>query len=183
MLKDRVQISEKGFRVIKPEAERELYYKEFNLSTRPDDFEELIKMEYWNPAAPQDSDVENKRFVMIVEKNGEDVVESYSFYFCLQKSRPNMRITTKPIRNYGKGARVITIYWETREKINNYYIWLRKKNTGEKYLFLTEHFSPLSESKMEDSYIFYPEEGVPEDHYEVAVDSLLQQKYQVTIDS
>ena len=67
MLKERVQLSETGFRVIqRAEADRELYYKEFNLSTRPDDFENLEKIDYWNPAAPLDRGVENKHFVMIV---------------------------------------------------------------------------------------------------------------------
>ena len=184
MLKDRVQITDKGFRVRRStEPERELYYKEFTLSERPDNYERLQKTEYWNPAIPADMSIGGKRFIMIAEKIRDKVVETYCFYFCPQKTFPTMTITVKPIRNYGKGARAITIRWETREKISNYYIYLKNTGTGEKYLFLTELIAPLSDSQSEDKYIFYPEEGVPEDQYEVVADPLLRQKYQVTIHS
>lgn len=182
MLSDRVQTNENGFRVLRgEESDRRLFYKEINLRDDPDDYGGMIEVAYWSSAMPTDIPMEGKKFILIAEKTGDRVVDTHRFYFSQKKAFCSMTITMKPAKGYGKGAQMITIQWDTYEKIRNQYIWLENRETKERYPFLAECITPLTESQSEDKYVYYPEEGYSADSYQVMVDPLLRQKYRVTV--
>ena len=182
MLGDRVQTNEKGFRVLSSEElGKRLFYKEIYLRDDPDDYTSMLEIAYWSSAMPADIPLDGKKFILIAEKIGERVVDTYCFYFSPRKAFCSMSIMMKPAKGYGKGAQMIVIQWDTREKIRNSYIWLENRKTKERYPFLAECIAPLTESQSEDKYVFYPEEGFSADDYQVMVDPLLRQKYQVTV--
>lgn len=89
MLKDRVQITESGFKVFHENETRELFYGFFTLKDDPDEDAEMQPTSYWDPVNTFVIPIEKKQcFVEVAEKENGRIVERYRFYF--SKTSQNM---------------------------------------------------------------------------------------------
>lgn len=186
MLKDRVKITSSGF-LVYPDTETEeqktVCYGEFSLEDRPDQLPELKKTEYWYADTACSTRIEkNGCFIVVAEKSGDRVVDTYRFYFPQNALRSTLYVTTEENRKFGKNAYVITIEWpeDTEpEPINAQYIYLADKK-GNRYYFLTDVIRPLKDSgKQYDQYIYTVPDNLSAKDFFVEADPLIRGKYNI----
>lgn len=183
MLKDRVTLTESGFRVFAEQGSKcRLYYKMFTLKDNTDDLGGMTEISYWDPVRTSEIMIPKSSFILIAEKMDETITDIYRFYFAAGKKKSQLAISVKPKSFYGKGACMITVEWVDckGESIQSRYIYLKDRD-GEKYHFLQDVIEPLKPDgkKLMDQYIF----TVPRDHkledYVVEVDPLVREKYKI----
>jgi len=183
LLKDRVQITESGFKVFHENETRELFYGFFTLKDDPDEDAEMQPTSYWDPVNTFVIPIEKKQcFVEVAEKENGRIVERYRFYFSKNKSKYELSITTKANHKYGKGAHIITIEWvnTTGEQINGKRIYLTNE-AKEKFYFLTDVIYPIKPEakKQMDQYVYIVPEGEDASMYYVEADEFVKDRYAI----
>ena len=185
MLKDRIQVMDEGFQVMKgPEEGREIYYGEFSLEDDPEEEIRLISTEYWNPVKTFVQRVEHPRsFIKVVEKENGLEVDNHSFYFAgNSKRKSELSITDKPARKYGKKAHLVTIEWIdcSPERISNRYIYLQGRK-GERFYFLRDYIEPLDPNSRHliDQYVYTVPDDEDEADFSIVTEPILREKYRI----
>lgn len=185
MLKDRIKITGTGFRVFwDGESQRRVYYGEFTLKDGEEDEVSMTETAYWDPVRAAEVILDkNQCFIAVTEKEDDKVVEEYRFFFSNRNNKPELAITMKPKRAYGKNAYMITVEWVEckAEPINSRYIYLTDAGK-EKYGFLKKWIEPLEPDgkRLLDRYVFALPQGEKIENYSVEVDPLVRQKYRIT---
>ena len=185
MLKDRIQITDTGFRVMRgPDENTEVFYGEFSLRMRPEERGAAVPTRYWSAMDTFEQKIDRQRVYICVEekKNGE-VTDRHCFYFSGGCPKSLLSITDRPARKYGKGARLITIRWPdgSPEPISSRYIYLEGRK-GERFYFLRDFIEPLdADSKTpQDQYVYLVPEDEDGEAYTVRTDPVLREKYTIT---
>lgn len=189
MLSERVEITEKGFKV-KPDTTpgsegRRAFYSYFELKNPPGDVLEEKEVKYWDPLNGHIEEVKKRTFIRVVEKNEDETVDSYAFFFSHITRRETLNIRTKREPRYGRRSYLISIEWEEgrAEAISCEYIYLRGRQ-GEKYHFMRDIIYPMipDAKKPMDKYVYTVPEGDNPQNYYVEVDPLVKAKYRVTFE-
>ena len=90
MLKDRAQITETGFRVLKgPEENAEVYYGEFTLKTGPKEIVTDKRTRYWSSVDAFEQRIEQQRIFICVQEKKDDRILNCLFF--LQKYLHTLR--------------------------------------------------------------------------------------------
>lgn len=191
MLKERIKLSNRGFSVFRVQesemenrnSERKLFYGLYSLKDESDVIPELREAAYWKP---MNTDSENiidvpDSYVYLVERDGENTIEEYRFFWSATGRKPTLDISESPAgKLYGPQSYMITIRWLNGpgEQINNEYIYL-KSNEGDRYHFLRKYVGDRNRS--EESYVYVVPEGDSPQRYTIEVLPQLREKYSVSI--
>ena len=186
MLADRIQKSNKGFSVIKDgdsASKRIVYYGTYTLKEEPWVIPELEEMSYWKPMDNSSEIIlEKPCFVYVAEKNGDETVEDFRFYWTTAERKPGLEIVTNPAsKKYGEQAFEIIVTWTggPGEAINNEYIFLQSQK-GEKYSFLRKTVGRAGVT--EERYIYIVPEGHDPDAYFISYLPQLKEKYNIIVE-
>lgn len=198
-LRERIQFAGNGIMIYpdkSTEAERKVFVGEFRLSypeealtdpfNRNSDTHNISmsmkQTKYWEAGTAHTTTVKNNTFLLVVETENGEITDSCRLYYPNNAQHRTLYIRTDKNKKYGKDAYVITIEWPDDiepEDIGSQYIYLQDTERN-RYYFLTDVIAPLENSKKQiDQYVYEIPEGKNAADYEVAVDELLKQKYDI----
>ena len=187
MLQERVIVTKKGFKVSKDPAaqERRAFYTVFSLADAKVDYSTLKPVEYWNVQFSHEAVIAKGHFVVIIEKQGDNIIEEATIFIPHEMAKPKLSWRIKRNMFFGKSACLITIEWleGKGEAIHRSHIWLKEHTKGRKFTFLKEQIKPstASKGKQKDQYVIQLPADVRVESLSIEVDELVREKYALIV--